>query len=140
MRRQWFMTIVCVIGLGLIIQYNTAHAGIEDILYEKGQLTKEEWIKAKADNEKTADEQDKKLDEKFPVKASYDEKKGLVFKSRDGNFSMELGLRFQLRYSYEQEGDSLNPANPSSNDDKDVSSFRLRRARLKMGGMPSSLG
>lgn len=134
MRRKWFAASVCVIGLGLIIQANTAHAGIEDILYEKGQLTKEEWIKAKADNEKTTDEQDKKLDEKFPVKASYDGKKGLVFKSRDGNFAMELGLRFQFRYSYDQEGDSLNPANPSTNDDKDVSSFRLRRARLKMGG------
>src|SRR6266704_6097509 len=28
------------------------HAGLEDILYEKGQITKEEWLKAKADQEK----------------------------------------------------------------------------------------
>ena len=47
---------------------------------------------------------------------------------------MELGLRFQLRYSYPQEGDSLNAANQRTLDDKDVSSFRIRRARLKMGG------
>ena len=36
MRRPWFATIVCMIGLGLIIQANIAQAGIEDILYEKG--------------------------------------------------------------------------------------------------------
>jgi len=134
MRRPWFATIVCVIGLGLIIQANITQAGLEDVLYEKGQLTKEEWIKAKADNEKTTDEQDKKLDEKFPVKTSYDRKNGLEFKSRDGNFAMQLGLRFQFRYSYPQESDSLKPADPLDNDDKDVSSFRLRRARLKIGG------
>jgi phosphate-selective porin O/P len=52
MTRLWFATIVCVIGLGLIIQANSAHAKLEDILYEKGQITKEEWVKAKADAEK----------------------------------------------------------------------------------------
>ena len=52
MRPQWFMTIACVIGLGLIIQANIAHAKLEDILYEKGQITKEEWVKAKADTER----------------------------------------------------------------------------------------
>jgi hypothetical protein len=57
-----------------------------------------------------------------------------VFKSRDGNFAMELGLRFQFRYSYPQEGDSLKASDPEKFDDKDVSSFRLRRARLKIGG------
>ena len=49
MTRPWFATIVCVIGLGLIVQANIAHAKLEDILYEKGQITKEEWLKAKAD-------------------------------------------------------------------------------------------
>jgi len=53
MTRPWFATIVCVISLGLIIQANIAHAGLEDILYEKGQITKEEWLKAKADQEKS---------------------------------------------------------------------------------------
>ena len=133
MTRPWFATIVCVIGLGLIVQANIAQAGLEDILYEKGQLTKEEWIKAKADNEKTTDVQDKKLDEKFPIAVSYG-KKGLEFASRDGNYLMQLGVRVQLRYSYPQEGDSLTPASMASFDDKDVSSFRVRRARLIIGG------
>ncbi len=133
MTRPWFPTIACVIGLGLIIQANIAQAGLEDILYEKGQLTKEEWIKAKADKERTTEEQDKKLDEKFPVTVSYG-KKGLEFKSRDGKYAMQLRARFQFRYSYPQEGNSLTPVSPISFDDKDVSSFRVRRARLKIGG------
>ena len=54
MTRLWFATIVCVIGLGLIIQTNIAQAGLEDILYEKGQITKEEWLKAKSYQEKDA--------------------------------------------------------------------------------------
>ena len=52
MRRPWFVTIVCMIGLGLIIQAGNAQAKIEDILYEKGQITKEEWLKTKADAER----------------------------------------------------------------------------------------
>ena len=55
MIRPWFATVVCVIGIGLLIQANTAQAGLEDILYEKGQITKEEWLKAKADQEKAAE-------------------------------------------------------------------------------------
>jgi hypothetical protein len=55
MIRPWFATVVCVIGLGLLIQSNNAHAALEDILYEKGQITKEEWLKAKADQEKSAE-------------------------------------------------------------------------------------
>ena len=52
MIRLWFMIIICVIGLGLVIQAQIAQAGIEDTLYEKGILSKEEWLKAKADQER----------------------------------------------------------------------------------------
>ena len=52
MRRPWLATVACVIGLGLIVQANNAHANLEDILYEKGQITKEEWLHTKADHEK----------------------------------------------------------------------------------------
>lgn len=133
MTRPWLATIICLISLGLIIQAKIAKAGLEDILYEKGQLTKEEWTKVKAGNEKTTDEQEKKSGDEFQLKASYGEK-GLRFESRDGNFAMELGVRVQLRYSYPQEDDSFTPASIASFDDKDVSSFRIRRARLKIGG------
>jgi phosphate-selective porin len=126
MAQPWFTTVVCAIALGLIIQANSARAGIEDILYEKGQITKEEWIKAKADAEKTKAEEEKKLDDKFPITVSYG-KNGLEFKSRDGNYAMQLGVRLQLRYSYPEDGDSI-PADP------EASTFRVRRARLKIGG------
>ena len=52
MTRLWFATIACVISLGFIVQAEIAQAGIEDLLYEKGQITKEEWLKLQADREK----------------------------------------------------------------------------------------
>jgi len=52
MTRLWFATIACVISLGLIVQAELAQAGLEDLLYEKGQITKEEWLKLKAEQEK----------------------------------------------------------------------------------------
>ena len=52
MRRPWFAAIVCMIGLGLIIQAEIAQAGIEDTLYEKGIISKEEWLKTKSDQER----------------------------------------------------------------------------------------
>ena len=52
MTRLWFATIACVISLGFIVQAEIAQAGLEDLLYEKGQITKEEWLKLQADREK----------------------------------------------------------------------------------------
>jgi Phosphate-selective porin O and P len=52
MRQPWCAAVVCVIGFGLIIQAEIAQAGIEDTLYEKGVITKEEWLKTKADQER----------------------------------------------------------------------------------------
>ena len=52
MTRLWFATIVCIIGFGLIVQAGIAQADLTDLLYEKGQISKEEWLKEKADREK----------------------------------------------------------------------------------------
>ena len=52
MTRLGFATIACVISLGVIVQAEIARAGLEDLLYEKGQITKEEWLKLQADREK----------------------------------------------------------------------------------------
>src|SRR5262245_29029208 len=52
MRRPWFAIIVCVVGLGLTIQAEITQAGLEDTLYDKGIITKEEWLKTKADQER----------------------------------------------------------------------------------------
>jgi hypothetical protein len=51
--KGWRLAIsVCVFSLGLIFQANVAQASVEDLLYEKGQITKEEWIKLKAEHER----------------------------------------------------------------------------------------
>ena len=52
MTRSWFTIVLCVIGLGLIGSVGVAHADLTDLLYEKGQITKEEWLKEKADYER----------------------------------------------------------------------------------------
>jgi hypothetical protein len=125
---------MCVVGLVLPLTASVAQAnGVEDLLYEKGQITKEEWLRLKADKKKSEQEDEKKLEDKFPVKASYG-KNGFLLESRNGKFSMGLGGRLQFRYFYPQEGDSLAPASAGTADDKDTSSFRIRRARIKAGG------
>jgi hypothetical protein len=47
---------------------------------------------------------------------------------------MLIQNRLQLRYFFPQEGDALAPADAGAADDKDTSSFRIRRARIKVGG------
>lgn len=136
MTRSWWTRLVCVgvIGIGFILSANRAHAAsdLADILYEKGQLTKEEWIKAKADSEKAADVEQKKRDQEFPISMRY--KDGFDLQTRDGKFNMFIQNRLQFRYSYDQESDAFTNASASVFNDKDVSSFRVRRARLKVGG------
>ena len=53
MRYARFTMAMGMTALALAIFTSSAHAGLADILYEKGQITKEEWVKAKADEEKT---------------------------------------------------------------------------------------
>ncbi len=52
MRYARFLTIIGMVVLAVAVISGPAYAGLEDILYEKGQITKEEWLKAKADVEK----------------------------------------------------------------------------------------
>lgn len=54
MKYTRFAMMMWMAALVVAILSGPAYAGssIEDILYEKGQITKEEWIKAKADKEK----------------------------------------------------------------------------------------
>jgi phosphate-selective porin OprO and OprP len=134
MARSWLATIFCVTCLGLITQVNIAKAGLEDILYEKGQLTKEEWLKVKAEKERASNEQDKLEDQLLLIQTNPHGRKGLLFSSDDGNFEMQIGVRVQLRYSSPQDSDSLTAGSQSNFDDKGVSSFRIRRARFYIGG------
>jgi hypothetical protein len=114
MTRLWFATIVCVIGLGLIIQANMAQANLEDILYEKGQITKEEWVKIKADHEK----EEGIIQQRAATKKWYD----------------KLSIRgyTQLRYNYlTDEKDLVSEYDSSIGNNK---GFQFRRVRLVISG------
>jgi len=114
MTRSWFTAIVCMIGLGLIIQAHNAHAKLEDILYEKGQITKEEWLKTKADFER-----DEAIIQQRPTTEKWYEK---------------LSLRgyTQMRYNYITDEKKL--ASPYDSSIGDNKGFLLRRARLVVSG------
>ena len=114
MTRLWFAAIVCVIGLGLIIQANIAQANLEDILYEKGQITKEEWLKTKADHEK----EEAIIQERAAIKKWYD----------------KISIRgyTQVRYSYNTDDKNLVSEYDSSIGNN--KGFLLRRVRLIFSG------
>ena len=123
--------IVTLVCLGFLLQVN-AWAGdtLSDVLKEKGMITKEDWIRIQAAEEKKAEEQQKALDEKFPVIADWG-KKGFTLETRDGLWKTAIQWRFQGRYSYSRRTDA---DSASDYDAPDESTFELRRVRMKVGG------
>ena len=114
MRRLWLATVACVIGLGLIAQANSAQANLEDILYEKGQITKEEWLKTKADHEK----EEAIIQQQASTKKWYD----------------KISIRgyTQLRYNYTTDDKKLVSEYDSSIGNN--KGFQFRRIRLVISG------
>ncbi|TLY39016.1 MAG: hypothetical protein E6K59_12820, partial [Nitrospirae bacterium] len=45
-------TIIGMVALAVAVSSGSAQAAVEDILLEKGQITKEDWFKIKAEKEK----------------------------------------------------------------------------------------
>jgi hypothetical protein len=115
MRRPWIATIACVISLGMIVQANMAQAGLEDTLYEKGLLNKEEWLKAKADQEK---------------------QEAIVQSERAGTekWFEKISIRgyTQMRYNYVTDDKKLVSDNDGSIGNN--KGFLLRRARIVISG------
>ena len=115
MRRLRLATIACLIGLGLIVQANSAQAGLEDILYEKGQITKEEWLKTKADQER---------------------QEAIIQSERAGTekWYEKLSIRgyTQFRYNYVTDDKKLISEYDSSIGDN--TGFLVRRARIVISG------
>ncbi len=114
MRRLWLAALACVFGLGLIVQADMAHASLEDLLYEKGQITKEEWLKTKADHEK----EEAIIQERSAIKKWYD----------------KISIRgyTQIRYSYlTGENNLVSEYDSSIGNNK---GFLIRRARLIISG------
>jgi Phosphate-selective porin O and P len=114
MRRLWFATMACMIGLGLIVQVGIAQASLEDQLYEKGVLTKEEWLKAKADHEK----EEAIIQNRAATKKWFD----------------KISIRgyTQIRYSYNTDDKNLVSEYDSSIGNN--KGFLIRRARLIISG------
>jgi Phosphate-selective porin O and P len=114
MARWRFAITACVIGLGLIFQANMARASVEDLLYEKGQITKEEWLKLKAEHER----EDAIVAEKAAIKKWFD----------------KISIRgyVQARYNYLPEEKNLR--NEYDGAIGNNTGFALRRARLIISG------
>jgi hypothetical protein len=128
-----------------------------DLLLENGSITPEQHQELIAGDEPSAEEADEsapdsagdddepvspqiaqavadalagKLEEEFPVKASYGSK-GFRLETRDGNWQTNLQWRFQFRLSWPTGG------NPRQVDDfaaQEEVTFQLRRVRMKIGG------
>ena len=115
MKRPWLATIACMISLGIIVQADMAQAGLEVILYEKGQLTKEAWLKAKSDQ---------------------DRQEAIIQSERAGTekWYEKISIRgyTQLRYNYITDDKKLISDNDGSIGNN--KGFLVRRARLVISG------
>ena len=81
-------------------------------------------------NERIANAVAKKIEEDFPVIASYG-KKGFRLETRDGNWQTNLQWRFQFRLTWPSSGD---PRQVSSFASTEEVTFENRRLRMKIGG------
>ena len=111
-----FASKLCGVGLGILFAANVAQAGVEDLLYEKGQITKEEWVKLKAEQEKIKEE-------------------GITQqRSAVKNWFEKISIRgyVQGRYNWIMEGRDLRSEYDSSIGDN--TGFILRRVRLVFSG------
>ena len=114
MKGWWFAIRVCVIGLGLSFTANVAQASVEDLLYEKGQITKEEWVKLKADQER----QESIVQQQSAMKKWFD----------------KISIRgyVQARYTYLPGDKSIR--SEYDNTIRDNTGFAFRRVRLVFSG------
>lgn len=127
-----------------------ADTSLEELLLEKGILTKDE-LRILKEEESRKDEQveqeiekrvNAKVAEKLKTKADDSDsglglkaeytKKGFTLESNDGNWLTNLQWRAQMRYSYPFGGDPRQI--DDFEDDPGQSTFELRRVRMKIGG------
>ena len=103
---------------------------LADVLREKGTISKEDYIRIKANEEKKAAEMHKDKNDGSNVIVDWG-KKGFSFSTVDGLFKTAIQWRFQGRYSYPERGD---PRSVGNFGDQDEHTFELRRVRMKVGG------
>ena len=114
MKKWGLVSVLYVLSLGVIFMAAVAQASVEDLLYEKGQITKEEWLKLKADEEK----KEAIIQDKATIKKWFD----------------KISIRgyVQARYTYLPGDKSIR--SEYDNTIRDNTGFAFRRARLIFSG------
>ena len=108
----------------------TAVDTLTDVLREKGVITKEDWIRIKAAEEKEAASQTQNKEKDSQIKVGWG-KKGFTLATADGLFQTKIQWRFQGRWTYPERSD---PRDEKAFTDNEESTFELRRVRMKVGG------
>ncbi|GJL53963.1 MAG: hypothetical protein NPIRA02_10950 [Nitrospirales bacterium] len=103
---------------------------LADVLREKGTISKEDYIRIQASEEKKAAEMTKHAAKEDSVKVGWGSK-GFTLSTVDGLFKTAIQWRFQGRFTYPERGD---PDSFGDFNDNDESTFELRRVRMKVGG------
>ncbi|MCW5784374.1 MAG: hypothetical protein KIT39_13770 [Nitrospirales bacterium] len=129
MKVFWLFTTMACLSLFLQPDVQASDA-LVDVLREKEVLTKEDWIRIEAAEEKKAVEQQKAFDDKFPVEVGWGNK-GFEFRTKDGKFATQIQWRFQGRFTYPTNGDPISAADFNEGPQ---STLELRRVRMKIGG------
>ena len=102
---RWILGVCSLIAFGWAAAPPPATADeLTEILREKGTITKEDYIRVKAAEEKKAEEMKKRREEESPVKIGWG-KKGFTLSTRDGKWKTALQWRLQFRYTYPDDGD-----------------------------------
>ncbi len=134
--QRWIFAIVALVVMTAPVTFPspaTAGDALIDILREKGVITKEDWIRLKAADEKqeaTKATMKKEEKKKSGVEVGWG-KKGFSLSTPDGLFQTKIQWRFQGRWTYPERSD---PRKKSDFEDNEESSFELRRVRMKVGG------
>jgi hypothetical protein len=133
-----FVVAIGMATLAVAILASPVHAALEDILYEKGQLTKEEWLKAKADREKEEAEREKQVKSAMKGVVTHDPKKKWI---DSVTWSGDLRLRYEQfwRVGNPQFGDGTDIPG-TQGVDRSRQRFRLRFGpEIKMGDFKTTI-
>jgi hypothetical protein len=123
--------VVVLATIALCLTGSVAWAALEDILYESGKITKEEWLKAKADREKEDAEREKQMKEAQKGVVTHDQKKAKWVDSV--TWSGDLRIRHEQFWRY---ANSV----ATTGADRSRQRFRLRFGpEIKMGDFKATV-